>query len=130
MEKRAPENIIRKLDRLIDGGQEPVVVLGMLLKRVVLLMEVKAIMEEHGRRSATGKSLAALMAGPVNPFYADVLRRQALRFEKSELESLLNNLRWADFKIKTSRLEPKHIIEEALLAAHLGKTLAYPGENL
>jgi hypothetical protein len=42
------------------------------------------------------------------------------------LESLLANLRWADLRLKTTSLDPRCVIEEALLAAHAGKTLATP----
>ena len=40
------------------------------------------------------------------------------------LESLLANLRWADLRLKTTSLDARCVIEEALLAAHAGKTLA------
>jgi DNA polymerase III delta subunit len=132
LEQKDPASMIRKLDRLIDGGEQPVVMLGMLLKRVVLLMEVKAIVDAggRGREVSSGRALAGLMSGAVNPFYAEVLLGQARRFERAELERLLANLRWADFKLKTSQLMPKHLIEEAFLASHLGKTLAYADNNL
>ena len=42
------------------------------------------------------------------------------------LESLLANLRWADLRLKTTSLDARCVIEEALLAAHAGKTLATP----
>ena len=42
------------------------------------------------------------------------------------LESLLANLRWADLRLKTTSLDARAVIEEALLAAHAGKTLATP----
>jgi DNA polymerase-3 subunit delta len=128
--EKNPGELLRKLNRLVEGGEEPVVMLGMLLKRVVLLMEVKALVDEYGRRAAKSGDLAGSMAGNINPYYAEVLRRQSLRFEHSELLTLLANLRWADYMIKTTRLEPKHVIEEALLSSHLGKTLAYTANSV
>jgi DNA polymerase-3 subunit delta len=130
MGKRDPGEMIRLLNRLVDGGEEPVVVVGMLLRRVVLMLEVQAIVAENGRSAATGRTLAGLMSAGISPWYADTLGRQALGFERSELELLLTNLRWADFKVKTSALAPKHLVEEALMASHLGKTLAYAGSSL
>lgn len=133
LELRDPAAVVRKVDRLIDGGEEPVVMLGMLLKRLILLLEVKAIESEHrgkGREAMSGKALAASMAGNISPFYAEILRRQAVRFEDAGLRTLLANLRWAEFKLKTSQLGAKHLIEEALLASHLGKTLALTGDSL
>jgi hypothetical protein len=93
-------------------------------------MEVKAIVEERGRDASSGRALAGLMSGAVSPFYAEILLGQARCFERVELRRLLANLRWADFKLKTSQLTPKHLIEEAFLASHLGKTLAYTGDSL
>ena len=128
--EKNPGELLRKLNRLVEGGEEPVVMLGMLLKRVVLLMEVKALADEYGSRAAKSGDLAGLMAGNISPYYADVLQRQSLRFEHSELLTLLANLRWADYMIKTTRLKPKHVIEEALLSSHLGKTLAYVANSV
>jgi DNA polymerase-3 subunit delta len=130
MGRRDPARMIRLLNRLVDGGEEPVVVVGMLLKRVALLLEVHALMAERGRSAGTGRALAAMMPGAISPWYADTLARQAVEFDRGELERLLANLRWADFKVKTSSLAPKHLVEEALMASHLGKTLAYAGDNL
>jgi len=130
MGKRDPGEMIRLVNSLVDAGEEPVVVLGMLLKRVALLLEVKSLVSETGRRSSSGAALAGLMSGTISPWYAEALGRQALGFEGEELERLLANLRWADFKVKTSAAVPKHLVEEALLASHLGKTLAYAGNNL
>lgn len=116
--------LIRKLNAVVDGGEEPVFVLSMLLKRAVLLLEVKSLMAERGKSASSGRALAGMMAGSISPFYAEKLHRQASRFEKSELEVLLANLRWADLKLKITQIPRKNIIEEALMAAHLRKTLA------
>lgn len=128
--RQDPAEMIRLVNRLVDGGEEPVLVVGMLLKRVALLLEVQALVAEHGRRAAAGRALADLMSGALSPWYAGVLGRQALEFDRPGLERLLANLRWADFKVKTGAAAPKHLVEEALLASHLGKTLAYAGHNL
>jgi DNA polymerase-3 subunit delta len=130
LENKSPGEAVHKLNRLIDGGEEPVVLVGMLLKRVVLLKEVQALVAEHGRRVASGRALAGLMAGPVNQWYADKLLRQARRIDPGMLDTLLHNLRWVDYRLKTTQLAKKIVIEEALMASHLGKTLAYPENTL
>ncbi len=71
-----------------------------------------------------------MMTPPVGSFYAGKLLEQSKRIEAPALDNLLHNLRWADLKLKTSQLVSKHIIEEALLASHVGKTLASPGATL
>jgi DNA polymerase-3 subunit delta len=120
-----PSVVLRKTLALIDGGEEPVFVLAMLQKRAVLLLQVGAILREKGR-AASGGALAGLMGGAVSPYYAEILRRQCSRLQPEAIERLLSNLRWADVKLKTTRLDPKSVLEEAILASHLGKTLA-PG---
>lgn len=127
---RDPGQMIRLVNRLVDAGEEPVMVLGMLLKRVSLLLEVKALVSEAARGATSGADLAGKMTGAISPWYAEALGRQARGFEGPQLERLLSNLRWADFKAKTGAASPKHLVEEALLASHLGKTLAYSGNNL
>lgn len=126
LSQKRPDRIISHLSALVDGGEEPVFVLALLLRRVVLLLEVSALVAEKGRMVSSGQALAEHMAGATNPFYADKLRRQASAFGRSELERLLTNLRWADLKLKSTSLDAKCIIEESLLAAHTGKTLASP----
>lgn len=122
--RRNPESLLRSLSNLIDAGEEPVFVLAMLLKRVVLLLQVVSLLREKGRAVANDRSLAAAMGGATSPFYAAVLRRQAARFEAQDLERMLANLRWADIKLKTTQVDAKSVLQEALLASHLRKTLA------
>jgi DNA polymerase-3 subunit delta len=130
LEEKDPAGMVRRLNRLVQGGEEPVVMLGMLLKRVVLLLEVKALTTDSGSRVESARDLASAMSGGSSPYYAEVLRRQSRRFERAELIRLLENLRWADYKLKTTSLDPRYLIEEALLSAHLGKTLAYAEVSL
>ncbi len=126
LSRKRPEQLLRTLAALVDGGEEPVFVLAMLLKRTVLLLLVCMLVREKGRAVSADKALADHMGGATSPFYAAVLRRQAARFSPVELEQLLTNLRWADIKLKTTQIDAKSVLQEALLASHLGKTLASP----
>jgi len=126
LSQKRPDQIISRLSSLIDGGEEPVFILAMLLRRVVLLLEVSTIVSERGRSVSSGRALADHMSGATNPFYAEKLARQASAFGRPDLERLLLNLRWADLKLKSTSVDPKCILEESLLAAHTGKTLASP----
>jgi hypothetical protein len=85
------------------------------------------LMEESGARKLT----SSVMAGKLHRsgYFAEMLRRQAEEFESRDLDILLENLRWADLKLKTSAIDAKHIIEEALLASSLRKMLA-PQANI
>ncbi len=112
----------RKLNRLIDGGEEPVFILAMLLRRVILLLQIKWLLEERGSASNSSQELAERMH--MSTFYANLLKRQSSRFEKAELENLLDNLRWADLALKTSSVDPKFVLEEAFFASYVRKKLA------
>lgn len=111
------------LHRIIDGGEEPVFVLSMLIRRVVQLLQVRLIMDEDGGSS---KFVARKLEGFVSAFQVSILADQARRFTAEDLECHLKNLRWADRMIKSTNIEARHLIETALVAASDGKTLA-PG---
>jgi DNA polymerase-3 subunit delta len=118
---------IRKINRLIDGGEAPVYILAMLLKRTIQLLQVKLLMEESSPRERSSKALAGKMRR--SPYHVDNLKRQADVFHRKDLDILLENLRWADITLKTSTIDPKHLFEEALLASSLRKKLA-PQANI
>jgi DNA polymerase-3 subunit delta len=122
----APATLLPRVATLIEAGEEPVFVVAMMLRRVVSLLEVQSLIAERGRAVSGDRTLAAELAATASPFYAGKLREQAARTTRASLESLLANLRWADTKLKTTALDAGGVIEEALLAAHVGKTLATP----
>jgi DNA polymerase-3 subunit delta len=118
---------IRKINRLIDAGEAPVFILAMLLKRTIQLLQVRMLIDESGTRKPSSNTLAGKLRR--SSYFAEMLRRQAEQFEGRDLDILLENLRWADLKLKTSAIDAKHIIEEALLASSLRKMLA-PQANI
>jgi DNA polymerase-3 subunit delta len=120
----APATILPRLATLIESGEEPVFIVAMLLRRVVSLMEVQRVLAERGRSVSNDRALADSIAATPSPFFAGKLREQAARISPAMLEALLANLRWADLRLKTTSLDARAVIEEALLAAHAGKTLA------
>jgi DNA polymerase-3 subunit delta len=122
----APATVLPRLSTLLESGEEPVFIVAMLLRRVVSLMEVQRVLSERGRAVSNDRALAESIAATQSSFFAGKLREQAARVPAPLLESLLANLRWADLRLKTSSIDPQCVIEEALLAAHSGKTLAMP----
>jgi DNA polymerase-3 subunit delta len=122
----APATVLPRLATLLESGEEPVFLVAMLLRRVVSLMEVQRVVSERGRAVSTDRALADSIAATPSPYFAGRLREQAARIPARTLESLLANLRWADLRLKTTSLDARCVIEEALLAAHAGKTLASP----
>ena len=120
----APGTWLPRLATLLESGEEPVFIVAMLLRRVVSLMEVQRVLAERGRAVSNDRALADAIAATPSPFFAGKLREQAARIRPAMLESLLANLRWADLRLKTTSLDARAVIEEALLAAYAGKTLA------
>jgi DNA polymerase-3 subunit delta len=119
------EKTIGRINRLIDGGEEPIFILAMLLRRVILLMEVKSLVSENPR-ARSPRVIASALAGFVSPYFAGSLLEQASRFDRKELESYLTNLRWADIKLKSTSIPGRSLLETTLLASSVGKTLAGP----
>ena len=119
---REPAEFIRKLDRLIDGGEEPVFILALLLKRVIQLLRIKSLQAELGSRPLSSQELAGRLE--LSPFNSKELLLQAQTVNREDLEVLLENLRWADYTLKTSAISPKHLLEEAFFAASVRKKLA------
>lgn len=123
--RNEPGALLEKLAIVLDG-EDAVFVLSMLLRRAVQLMEVRAAVRESGRSAPTGRELASRLVSATSPFFVESLRRQAQGLGERDPELLLANLRWADLKLKTTQLDARTVIEEALLAWHLGKPLATP----
>jgi DNA polymerase-3 subunit delta len=118
--KSDQRDIVYRLNRVLDGGEEPVFVLAMLLRRVLQLLYVNLLFGERGGR-ATAKAKTGL---GVSPYQASMLVDQAKHLRTGDLEIYLRNLRWADTKIKTSAARPHSLLETALVASYAGKTLA------
>ena len=116
--------LVTRMNRVIDSGEEPVLVMAMLIRRVLLLLEVKSLLRERGATVRSPRVMAGLLAGYTSPYYAESLIDQASRIESGALHDYLENLRWADFKLKSSSISPRNILETALIASALRKKLA------
>jgi DNA polymerase-3 subunit delta len=121
-----PATTLARLSSLVDAGEEPVFLVAMLLRRVVNLMEVQRVVAERGRAVGSDRALAESIASTASPFFAARLREQAKQAAPAALETYLANLRWADLKLKTTSLDSRSVVEEALVASHVGKRLASP----
>ncbi|MFQ5510303.1 MAG: DNA polymerase III subunit delta [Candidatus Krumholzibacteriia bacterium] len=116
--------VIRKVNRVIDGGEEPVFVMALLTRRVLQLMQVQALLAEQGARLRSPRAMADRIGGYVSPFQAGRLLDQIGRFDAGILKTYLENLRWADIKLKSTSLPARSVIETSLLASSVRKTLA------
>lgn len=119
--KRDVADVVRKLHQVIDGGEEPVFILAMLLRRVIQLLHVRLLLDEAG---VSARTIGPRMAGRVSPYQVTMLVDQSRRFELDELEAYLTNLRWADVKLKSTGIPPRNLLETALVASAQRITLA------
>jgi len=111
---------MRALNGLLDAGEEPVFLLTMLLRRVLLLIQIKS----GGGSNRNSGAESSYSTAPISPFLRDILKRQAAGFRAGELEILLLNLSWADSKLKSTNIKARIVLEEALLASSMRKKLA------
>jgi DNA polymerase-3 subunit delta len=117
-------DLVVRMNRVIDGGEEPIFVMAMLIRRVLLLLEVRCLLAERGAKARAPQVMAGLLSGHTSPFYAAKLIQQAQQMDPESLHDYLDNLRWADMKLKSSSIPPRSILETALIASSLRKKLA------
>jgi len=118
---------IKRMNKLVDSGLEPIYVLAMLLGRVVQLLEIKLLMQDEGASVRSPKVLAGRLSRYVNPFFLPKLVDQSKRFDIEELDTFLDNLRWAEIRLKSTSIHRQSLIETSLVASSLRKRLAGPG---
>jgi DNA polymerase-3 subunit delta len=114
-------DLMVRLHRVIDGGEEPVYILAMLIRRVIQLLHVRLLMDED---KTAAKSIGQSLGGMISPFQVSILMDQARRVDRESLEVYLGNLRWADIKLKSTAIDAGHVIDTALIASSQRKTLA------
>jgi len=123
---RDVSGVVRRMNGVIDSGEEPIFVLAMLMRRVLQMMQVKSLLAVHGSAARNPRTLAGRMSGFVSPFMAGKLLDQSDRFDGDILDTHLDNLRWADAKLKSTSLPARGVLETAVIAAATGKSLVRP----
>jgi DNA polymerase III delta subunit len=113
--------LVRRMHRIIEGGEEPVFVLAMLLRRTLQLLHVSSLLSEKG---VSPREVTNRMAGRVSPYQLTLLMNQARSFDPEDLKIYLTNLRWADVKLKSTTLQSLSVLDTALVASIERKTLA------
>ncbi|MDH3217791.1 MAG: hypothetical protein OEN01_16210, partial [Candidatus Krumholzibacteria bacterium] len=91
---------------------------------IVTLIEVKTLLLEQGSKVRSPRVMSGMLGGHVSAYFVGSLIDQADRFQPDTLHRYLQNLRWADFKLKTSSISPRSILETALIASSARKELA------
>jgi DNA polymerase-3 subunit delta len=88
------------LRKKLDAGDEPLYLLGMVVRQIRLLIQVKENLEGGYRPDEIARR------AKMHPYVAGKLARQAQNLKLAQLEALYRQLLEADIAIKTGRIEP------------------------
>jgi DNA polymerase-3 subunit delta len=86
------------LRNALDGGENALMVLGMIARQFRQLLGIKEMMNEGASNGALASELG------IRPFLVDALKNQARRYSKQELTKALLAIQRTDVRLKSSRL--------------------------
>lgn len=104
----------RTLHRLLDEGEHPLALLGMIIRQFRLLIQVKTLKTA----GATWRDVAKKL--DIHPFPARKLYNQATHFTPQQLEKVYRYLSETDLDIKTGKIDSEVALD--LLVAGLAMT--------
>jgi len=102
------------LHRLLDGGEHPLAIFGMIVRQFRLLIQVKELEQRGASLQDVTKELK------LHPFPARKLHVQAIRFTSAQLDAIYHHLLDTDLAIKTGKLN--QVLALDLLVAELTST--------
>jgi DNA polymerase-3 subunit delta len=102
------------LHRLLDSGEHPLAIFGMIVRQFRLLIQVKEL--EAGGHNLQG----VIRELKLHPYPARKLHMQAIHFTNGQLEAIHHHLFDTDVAIKTGKLTPELALD--LLVAELSET--------
>lgn len=109
--QRQPRTAAHHLHRLLETGEHPLAIFGMIVRQYRLLIQVRWLLE----RSATEHEIAQRL--DLHPYVAKKTRRQATFFTHEQLCRAYDLLTASDLAIKTGKLTPEAALD--LLVAQL-----------
>lgn len=104
-----PDKALRVLDRLLELGEPPAVILVMLARQLRLLVRTR----EGGQKGLGAPELARELGVPRG--VAEKLQKQAGTFRVSQLQRQLIRLHEADLSLKTGMAAPRLLLERVIL---------------
>ncbi len=109
--KRQPRTAAHHLHRLLDVGEHPLGIFGMIVRQYRLLIQVHWLMQRGETEGEIAKRLS------IHPFVAKKTRSQATFFSQAQLVRAYDILTKSDLAIKTGKLTPEAALD--LLIAQL-----------
>lgn len=99
----------RLLRNALGGGENALMVLGMIARQFRQLLQLK---ELHAERASNQQIMQAL---GIRPFLLEPLNAQARRYSQPELCAALEAIRRADLRLKSTRLDPGVVLDSLLV---------------
>jgi DNA polymerase-3 subunit delta len=112
--KRDGQTAAQTLHRLLEEGEHPLGLLGMIIRQFRLLIQVK----ELKKKGASAREIARMLK--LHPFPTRKLYNQATHFTSDQLEKVYRHLSNIDLDIKTGKIQPEVGLD--LLVAGLAST--------
>ncbi len=97
------------LRNALEGGENALMVLGMIARQFRQLIGIKEMMGEGASNGALASELG------IRPFLVDALKNQARRYSKPELTNALMAIQRTDVRLKSSRLAPGVTLDRLLV---------------
>ena len=109
--QRQPRTAAHHLHRLLETGEHPLAIFGMIVRQYRLLIQVRWLLERNASERDIAKTL------DLHPYVAKKTRRQATFFTHEQLQRAYDLLTESDLAIKTGKLTPEAALD--LLVAQL-----------
>jgi len=97
--RRDGQRAARLLHQLLDEGEHPLALLGMIVRQFRILIQVKELSE----RGLSQQDMAARLK--LHPFVVKKAVRQAMNFSTEQLETIYRRLLETDVAIKTGQMD-------------------------
>ena len=97
--QRDTQRAAQLLHQLLDAGEHPLALLGMIVRQFRILIQVKELTE----RGLSQQKIASRLR--LHPFVVRKARRQAMNFSMQQLEAIYQKLLETDVAIKTGQMD-------------------------
>ena len=112
--RRDGEQALKLLHRLLEGGEHPLSLLGMIIRQFRIIIQVKDLAERGVPPSEIGAQLG------LHSFVAEKGLRQSRNFSMEQLETIYRKLLETDLAIKTGQMD--QVLALDMLIAGLSKS--------
>lgn len=107
--QKKPGEALRLLQRLLDDGVAPLVVLSMLVRHFRQLWKASELLQQGTARNSLPRALG------INPYFLDGVLAQSRHFKSAEFRRAFELLLDADLALKSSGSHPSAILERVLI---------------